>query len=252
MAPPCCSTRRTARCSPIRACPLTIRTRSPRRRSAQRGVDVSQYGPDRPLNGPRPSGTVLARFDLQDGGRRWRRSKKASSRPTSRSLPRLREFNGNVHKCWKAGGHGTLDLRHAIEGRATSTSTRSATWSASTRSTSGRRRSASGSRAESICRTRYRHRAFHRLEAADDRREVVRGRDDVGGNRAGTGDGDADVDGGLHGDARQRRHPCDAAPAESGRRWQRLEAGAGAGAAIDRSRSGRPTCKRSGTVCGWS
>jgi penicillin-binding protein 2 len=25
-------------------------------------------------------------------------------------------FNGNVHKCWKAGGHGTVDLRHAIEG----------------------------------------------------------------------------------------------------------------------------------------
>ena len=25
-------------------------------------------------------------------------------------------FNGNVHKCWKAGGHGTLDLRRAIEG----------------------------------------------------------------------------------------------------------------------------------------
>ena len=25
-------------------------------------------------------------------------------------------FNGNVHKCWKPGGHGTLDLRRAIEG----------------------------------------------------------------------------------------------------------------------------------------
>jgi penicillin-binding protein 2 len=25
-------------------------------------------------------------------------------------------FNGNVHKCWKPGGHGTVDLRHAIEG----------------------------------------------------------------------------------------------------------------------------------------
>jgi penicillin-binding protein 2 len=25
-------------------------------------------------------------------------------------------FNGNVHKCWKAGGHGTVDLRRAIEG----------------------------------------------------------------------------------------------------------------------------------------
>jgi penicillin-binding protein 2 len=25
-------------------------------------------------------------------------------------------FNGNVHKCWKPGGHGTVDLRRAIEG----------------------------------------------------------------------------------------------------------------------------------------
>ena len=24
-------------------------------------------------------------------------------------------FHGNVHKCWKAGGHGTVDLRRAIE-----------------------------------------------------------------------------------------------------------------------------------------
>ena len=54
----------------------------------------------------------------------------------------------------------------------------------------------------------------------------------------GAGVGDAGVDGGLHGDARQRRHARDAAPAQGGRRRQRVEAGAAAAAAVeDRHRS---------------
>ena len=46
---------------------------------------------------------------------------------------------------------------------------------------------------------------------------------------------DAGLDGRLHGDARQRRHARHAAPAQGGRRWQRVEAGADAGAASRRS-----------------
>ena len=49
----------------------------------------------------------------------------------------------------------------------------------------------------------------------------------------GAGVGDAGVDGGLHGDARQRRHARHAAPAQGGRRRDGLEAGAGAGAAVE-------------------
>ena len=71
------------------------------------------------------------------------------------------------------------------------------------------------------------------------------------GNRPGRGVGDAGVDGGLHGDARQRRHAGDAAPAESGRRRQRVEAGAAAGAAVDSRRSSPRSCRRSATACGW-
>jgi penicillin-binding protein 2 len=66
-------------------------------------------------------------------------------------------FNGNVHKCWKPGGHGTVDLRRAIEGSCNVyfyTIGNMVAWSGSTRSTSGPRRSGSGSRAASTCRTR--------------------------------------------------------------------------------------------------
>ena len=67
----------------------------------------------------------------------------------------------------------------------------------------------------------------------------------------GAGVGDAGVDGGLHGDARQRRHARDAAPAQGGRRWERVEAGAGAGAAVAGRRSSRRSCRRFATACGW-
>ena len=53
----------------------------------------------------------------------------------------------------------------------------------------------------------------------------------------GAGVADAGLDGGLHGDARQRRHARDAAPAQGGRRRHGLEAGAAAAAAIDGSTS---------------
>ena len=53
----------------------------------------------------------------------------------------------------------------------------------------------------------------------------------------GAGVGDAGVDGGLHGDAGQRRHARHAAPAQGGRRRDRLEAGAAAAAAVDGRRS---------------
>ncbi len=63
-------------------------------------------------------------------------------------------FNGNVHKCWKAGGHGTLDLRRAIEGSCNVYFYTIGNMAGSTRFTSGRRRSDLESRAASTCRTR--------------------------------------------------------------------------------------------------
>ena len=67
---------------------------------------------------------------------------------------------------------------------------------------------------------------------AQDRREVVRGRDDLGRDRPGAGVGDADLAGRDDVDDRQRRHPRDAAPPQGGRRRQRVEAGAAAAAAV--------------------
>ena len=81
---------------------------------------------------------------------------------------------------------------------------------------------------------------------------MVRGRDDLGLDRPGAGLGDAGLDGRLHGDARQRRHPGDAAPGEGGRRGQGLDAGADAAAAVHDRRSSPRSCRRSATACGWS
>ena len=94
-------------------------------------------------------------------------------------------------------------------------------------------------------------RAVHRVEAREDAREVVRGRNDLGRHRPGPGVGDAGLDGGLHGDARQRRHARHAASAQGRRRWQRVEAGAAAAAAVARSTSIRRSCRRFATACGW-
>ena len=70
------------------------------------------------------------------------------------------------------------------------------------------------------------------VEARAVQGEVVRRRDDLGLDRPGRGGADADLDGGLHLDDRQRRHPPDAASPQGGGRWDRMEGCAAAGAAF--------------------
>jgi penicillin-binding protein 2 len=94
-------------------------------------------------------------------------------------------FYGNIFQCWRKGGHGTIDLRTRSSSRATCTSTPSATWSAWTRSTSGRRCSASACAAASTCRTRSRASCPPPSGSGDGAREVVSRRDDLGGDRQG-------------------------------------------------------------------
>ncbi len=65
---------------------------------------------------PRAPGPLLAGLDVQDGGRAGR----ARGRRHHAGLPRssaaaAQTFYGRFFKCWKKGGHGSVDLRHAIE-----------------------------------------------------------------------------------------------------------------------------------------
>ena len=65
---------------------------------------------------PRDPGPLLARLDVQDGGRdggaRRRRHHARLQGVTAAAAP---TFFGRRFKCWKKGGHGSVDLRHAIE-----------------------------------------------------------------------------------------------------------------------------------------
>ena len=161
-------------------------------------------------------------------------------------------FYGRPFKCWKEGGHGTMDLRHAIEqscnvyfytvGNMTGID-RIHKWATllglGEKSGIDLPNEVQGL----VPSTEWKQ---ARIE-----REVVRRRDHLGVDRPGPGVGDAGVDGGLCGDAGQRRHARDAAPAQGGRRWDRLEAGAAAAAAVAGRRSIPRSCRRFATACGW-
>ena len=107
-------------------------------------------------------------------------------------------FYGRAFKCWKAGGHGTIDLRHAIEAVVQRLLLHDRQHGR------GRQDPQVGDAARTRRQERHRpaerdrrHRAVDGMEAAAHRREVVRGRNDLGRDRSGTGVGDADLDGGL-------------------------------------------------------
>ena len=125
-------------------------------------------------------------------------------------------FFGRSFKCWKAGGHGTIDLRHAIEqscnvyfytvGNMTGID-RIHKWA--TRLGLGEK---SGIDLPNEVQGLVPSPEWKKQR---DRREVVRRRNHLGVDRPGTGHADAGVDGGVHGLTGDRR-PRDAASAEGG------------------------------------
>ena len=203
-------------------CRPTTRTRSPPASIARRGRRSTPTSCGR-CNDRAIQGRYSPGLDVQDGGRARRRSKKASSRRTSRcTAPGHANFYGRDFKCWKKGGHGTIDLRHAIEqscdvyfytvGNMVGVD-KINKWA-----------TALGLGVKSgidlpnevqglVPSTEWKREQMHEKWYAGETISV--------GDRPGPGVGDAGVDGGLHGDARQRRHARHAAPAEGGRRWQR-------------------------------
>ena len=185
-------------------------------------------------------------------GRR-RRSKKASSRRTSRCpAPATPTSTAATSSAGRRAATARMDLRHAIEQSCDVYFYTVGNMIGVDKIHKWATRSAWASRAASTCRTKCR--GWCRPPSGSARRineKWYAGRDHLGGDRPGAGVGDADLAGGLHGDARQRRHARDAAPAQSGRRWHGLEADAAAGAAVGRRRSTPTSCRRSATACGW-
>ena len=164
------------------------------------------------------------------GGARRRRHHARTSRCTA---PAHAKFYGRRFKCWKKGGHGTIDLRHAIEQSCNVYFYTVGNMVGIDKIHKWATLLGLGVKSGIDLPNEVQGLVpSHRVEARDAAREVVRRRDDLGVDRPGRGVGDAGVDGGLHGDARQRRHARHAAPAQGGGRWHRLEAGAAAGAAV--------------------
>ncbi len=151
-----------------------------------------------------------------------------------------KDFYGRVFQCWNKNGHGTVDLRHAIEqscdvyfytlGKMVGVDSDPQVGDAARPRRQDRHRPAERGGGT---------RSVERVEAAEAQGAVVPGRDHLGGDRAGTGVGDARFDGCLHGGARQRRPHGDAAPAQGCGRGQWMEGGArvaGAGAGKPQAR----------------
>ena len=72
--------------------------------------------PLKPLHEPRAAGKVFAGLGLQDGGRPGRRSRRASSSRTSAcTAAAARPSTAATSSAGRRTGHGSMDLRHAIE-----------------------------------------------------------------------------------------------------------------------------------------
>ena len=224
--------------------PASIARRGPRSRP-------TKIGPlnDRAIQGRYSPGSTFKMAVALAGARRGHHHARLP-----RVVPGTRHLLRAHFRVLEQGGHGSMDLRardRAVVRRVLLH--RRATWSASTRSTSGRPRSALGVKSGIdlpnevqglVPSTEWKRRVR--------RRSGTRGETISVGNRPGRGRGDAGLDGRLHGDARQRRHARHAAPAQSRRRRKRLEADARAAAAVANRHRAREACKRFATVCGWS
>ena len=163
-------------------------------------------------------------------------------------------FFGRFFKCWQKGGHGSIDLRHAIEqscdvffytvGNMLGVD-RINKWA--TLFGLGVK---SGIDLPNEVQGLVPSQAWK--AAVHERKEVVPGRNDLRRDRAGAGVRHADFDGGLHGDARQRRHPRYASPGQGRGRWAGVEASPAAATAVAGGRVTRRNSRRFATACGSS
>ena len=161
-------------------------------------------------------------------------------------------FYGRLFKCHLAGGHGWVDMRHALEkscnvyfytvGNLLGVD-RIHEW-AERLGLAGKTGIDLPNEVESIIpSTAWKQQRY--------RRAVVRRRDHLGGDRPGPGVGDADVDGGDDGLGGQRR----AGGAAAGHGHRRRRGWLGADRSDPSARGGharsRRPCRRCTTACGW-
>ena len=145
-------------------------------------------------------------------------------------------FYGRAFRCWKKGGHGSVDAHHAIKGSC---------------DVYLHHRPAPGDRPHRQIFAAVRHRhtdrdrgpgreagagAGHGLEPQDAQDALVSGRDDLRLHRPGTGPDDAAPDDRAHRHGRQRRLPRHAAPGQKRPR----AAAAARGSRCQGARSGAP------------
>ena len=224
-----------------------------RHRSGDLGV--AQHRRAAAAERPRDPGPLFAGVDLQDGGGAGGARGRRSSRPTSRChCPATRTSTAATSSAGRRAATASIDLRHAIE--------QSCDVYFYTVAQHGRRRQDQQVGDAARPRREERHRpaersagprAVDRVEAAADRtRSGTPGETISVGDRPGRGVGDAGLDGGLHGDARQRRHARHAAPAQGGRRWRRAGSRCRRRRRSRRSTSIPRSFRRFATVCGWS
>ena len=201
-----CSIRATATCSRWRAC----RRYDPNAFAA--GIDRAtwtgaQHRQAAAAAESRDSGTLLAGSTFKVLVVATAASKKGSITPASRVFcTGGATFYGRYFQCHKKGGHGSVDLRHAIEKSCNVYFYTLGNMLGVDRIHKWAENLGLHGRAASTCRTRGQPRAVERVEEAAHAAAVVSGRDDLRRHRPGTERGDADGAGGDDGDARQRRH----------------------------------------------
>ena len=115
-------------------------------------------------------------------------------------------FYGRYFKCHLKGGHGTVDMRHAIEKSCNVYFYTLGNMLGVDRMHKWATRLGLGVKTASICRTRWRASCRPPRGSKRYKREMVRRRDDLGGDRPGAGLGDPDLAGRDDGDGGQRRH----------------------------------------------
>ncbi len=172
-----------------------------------------------PAEQSRDSGAVLAGIDLQDRRSRWPASKRTSSIRTSTCTAAAGPTSSDAISSAGKGGHGSVDLRHAIEKSCN-------VYFYTARQHARRRRinkwaSCSGLVGKTGIDLPNEVTGLvpiDQVEAGSPGERWYPAKRSPCRNRTGCGLGHAGVDGGVHGDDRQRRHARHTAPRQGDRR----------------------------------
>ena len=161
------------------------------------------------------------------------------------------DFYGRYFKCHLKGGHGTVDMRHALERSCNVYFYTLGNMLGVDRMHKWATRLGLGVSPASTCRTKWRASCRRpRGSGSADGRKVVCRRDDLGGHRTGTGLRDAALACRDDGDGGQRRHEVPPAHDQGVRGRQAWNEAPPP--ALEQFTLKPSTCRRCTTGCGWS